>query len=496
MPREFFDISRTASLCTLEPGAKIHVTGVCGVAMAQLSCALTRRGYQVSGSDSDFWEPMGSILKRSSVRLSSGFDRRNIPPDVSLVIIGNAIRYGNPEVLRVEEEGLPYSLFPKVLYELVISGRHSIVISGTHGKTTTTAMCAHVLRAANADPAWFFGGAAEQFSDSLWEGGRGFSVVEGDEYDSAFFAKVPKFNFYSPDTLVVTSIEYDHADIYPDLESIKGQFTALAASMPSGSRIIAYEGASTIRELLPEWKRICKAEVLTYGGPASDYRLVKRIQGPDQQEVVVSGRNGKEQSLLLSLGGSYNALNAVSVFAACVENGQRWEDIAPAFPDFSGVKRRQELRYSGPVILIEDFAHHPTAVRETLRGLRERFPERRIVAVFEPRSNTSRRKIFEEEYAKALSAADAVMLTRVVARHNDEGIELMSVEGLCAALRVSGTSAQHFPDYSSTEKQVLSEAREGDVIVIMSNGSFGGIIPRIEEGLRAAFPKPVGKREL
>ena len=484
MSKEYFQVSSVTSLRSVPSGGKIHIIGVSGVAMAQLACALAKKGYAVSGSDTDFWEPMGSLLRSSTVALCGGYREENIPEGVDLVVIGNAIRYGNPEVDAVERSGIPYSLFPRILAETAIEGRHSIVVSGTHGKTTTTALCAFVLQCGSAGPSWFFGGAAPQFSESLSVGSGPFSVVEGDEYDSAFFAKVPKFSFYMPDTLVVTSIEFDHADIYPDVDSIKSEFSRLVLGMPPHGRVILCDENPSMRDLAAEWKRQWHGSVFTYGTSTSDFALSRDRQEESRQICTVTSPEGSRYTFSTVLPGLHNAQNVTAVFAACRLAGLDSVSILEGIARFEGVRRRQELLpVPGNVILIEDFAHHPTAVLRTLEGIRERFPGRRLWGVFEPRSNTSRRRLFQSEYVNALSVADCIVLSSVVPRHNDAGIELLDVQEMCVSLKRIGRSAVHLPDYDSVRDHVVTNAQAGDVIVMMSNGSFGGIIPRVADGI-------------
>ncbi len=479
-PEDYFKIESALSPASLARGAKIHIVGVCGVAMAELACALSREGYAVSGSDTDFWEPMGSRLRASTVTLHNGYNPGNIPDDVELVVIGNAIRADNVEISGVRERNLPYSFFPKLLADIAVEGRHSIVVSGTHGKTTTTALLAYLLESCGRQPSWFFGGAAEQFPESLRVGRGPFSAVEGDEYDSAFFAKVPKFTFYLPDTLVITSIEYDHADIYPDLQSVINEFSKRVVTMPVHGKVIACDETRLMRELISRWRGEWKGEIVTYGTEASDFALKRLEQGRHSQTFEIRDPEGMRYTASTELPGAYNAQNATAAFAACRLCAIPAFEILEAMACFKGVKRRQEEWETGAgVTLIEDFAHHPTAVRRTLEGLRERYPGRRLWAVFEPRSNTSRRKIFQNDYIDALSAADCIALCAVVPRHNDAGLDLLNVREVCRSLISNGKTAVELPDYDSVRDFIISSARPGDVVVMMSNGSFGGIIPEI-----------------
>jgi UDP-N-acetylmuramate: L-alanyl-gamma-D-glutamyl-meso-diaminopimelate ligase len=483
MPKEYFSIERTTSLSSLAPGAKIHVIGVCGVAMAQLATTLSEQGYEVSGSDKEFYEPMGSLLARSAVKCHRGFDASNIPKDAALAVVGNAVSYGNPEVAAIEAAGYPYSLFPKLLFESVIQGNHSIVVTGTHGKSTTTAMIAVTLDMIGRRPGYFVGAVAKNLSKSLHVGEGQVSVVEGDEYDSAFFAKVPKFAFYAPDTLIITSIEFDHADIYADLESINKEFTKLVHSRPKNSTVICCLDFPNLASLVEQWRKTAACRIVTYGvAPSSDFRIVEQREDAAGQTASVINRGGETRTVRISLPGLYNLKNAVAALIACEASGSPWKQAEDALAKFEGVRRRQEVRADARgITLVEDFAHHPTAVRETLLGIRSRYPSRHIVAVFEPRSNTSRRKVFQKDYIEAFIPAGEVVLCKVAAKSIDQGQELMDVGELAAEITRSGVRSIALSDPSEIEEHLKRSSKPGDVIVIMSNGSFGGLIEKVEK---------------
>lgn len=447
-----FSVKGTTSLDSLKKGSKVHFLGIAGIAMAQLAVYLSKEGYQVSGSDTDYWEPAGSLLKNSNIKLFKGYEEL---PENDLVVIGNAIRRDNPLLTKVSN----YTSFPQALYETVIKGRKSIVISGTHGKTTTTALTAWCLK--DHDPSYFIGGSVIGLDSSLHVGKGDISVVEGDEYDSAFFAKVPKFDFYKPDVLLVTSVEYDHADIYPDIEAINKEFTDLVTSTTSAV-VVAMSG-DNLKNLCTEWKS--KARVITFGAEGD-------IVFERNKDLISFNYEGEKIEIRSTLSGMHNAYNAVGSWLV-----QKLAGISnpSGFDSFKGVKRRQEVKYeSDKVILIEDFAHHPTAVRETLKGLRERYPDRKLIACFEPRSNTSRRKIFEGEYATALSLADTVIVKRVTPRHNDNINDLFDVDSLVKS--VGGAALSGIDEIVRNVNENLSGT---DLVVVMSNGSFDGLIERL-----------------
>jgi UDP-N-acetylmuramate: L-alanyl-gamma-D-glutamyl-meso-diaminopimelate ligase len=492
MPKDFFSISKTTSLHSLKPGATIHVIGVCGVAMAQLSIALAERGFVVSGSDKEFYEPMKSLLAESAVQTKLGYQREHVPLSADLVVIGNAISYGNPEVDVVEENNLPYTLFPKILQEVAISGKHSIVVTGTHGKSTTTALIATLLLQDNKNPSYFVGGVAQALPQSLAVGTGGFSVVEGDEYDSAFFAKVPKFSFYTPDTVVVNAIEYDHADIYPNVEAIENEFTKLVTGLKSTGTAICCIDFPIVKRLVAEWKKQAQCEILTFGAdPEADFTIVERETTGLSQRVTVSGPGLGGCTVQLPMVGEYNARNALAAIVVSQIVGMELGKVVEYLAEFKAVKRRQEIRArKNGVVLIEDFAHHPTAVAQTVQAIREAFPNSKLWAVFEPRSNTSRRKVFQEEYVKAFRQADRVLLKNVQARANDAGLELIDVRVLSDSIAASGVSSVCLDDVTSIREYLWKEiSRTGsddrvrDVVFVMSNGSFDGLNEALQKDL-------------
>jgi UDP-N-acetylmuramate: L-alanyl-gamma-D-glutamyl-meso-diaminopimelate ligase len=490
MPKESFTVEGATPLSRIPKGSRIHVLGVCGVAMAQLAVLLEKEGYVLSGSDREYYEPMRSLLEASTVSLNTGYRREHVPEGVALVVIGNSISYGNPELKVVEEQGIPYTFFPKVLYESVISGTHSIVIAGTHGKSTTSALCASVLEKTGASPGYFIGAQVHELPLSLHKGAGGVTVVEGDEYDSAFFAKLPKFHFYRPDTLVVTSIEFDHADIYVSLEAIVSEFDRLIQSMPAESSVVCCVDSEVVRERAAVWRRESKARIITYGtGADADVRLDDRKVMSDGQEITFADRSGGHHVLKIPLLGVYNALNAIAVFAALSAAGYAHEGMKGHFSTFQGVRRRQEVRFDGAVTLIEDFAHHPTAVRETVRGIVERYPGRRIWAIFEPRSNTSRRKVFQSDYARAFTGADQVILCDVAPRPGDDAVELLEVEELARDIRSQHIEASVLADSDAIQEFLRASVVPGDVVLLMSNGSFGGLPGAMQRELERRFER-------
>lgn len=484
MPKDFFSVANTTSLHSLSKGSKIHVIGVCGVAMAQTAVALAQRGFKVSGSDKEFYEPMKSLLASSLVETHSGYQSENVPLDADLVVIGNAISYGNPEVDVVEQHGLPYTCFPKILQEVAISGKHSIVVTGTHGKSTTTAMIATLLLQDGREPSYFVGGIAQGLPQSLAVGSGAYSVVEGDEYDSAFFAKVPKFSFYTPDTVVVNAIEYDHADIYANVEVIEEQFTQLITGLKKTGTALCCIDFPRVKRLVGEWKAKAQCEILTFGSdPDADFVIVHREVDCMKQRVTVTGPGLGGCTIEIPMLGEYNARNMLAAVIVSQIVGMELGKTTEYLAEFRSVKRRQEVRaQQGGVVLIEDFAHHPTSVAQTVDAIREAFPAARLWAVFEPRSNTSRRKVFQRQYIEAFKRADHVVLKNVQARAIDTGIELIDVKNLSDEISASGVPSVCLDTVDQIRdliwREVPRNRKEGaaeDVIFVMSNGSFDGL---------------------
>ena len=340
----------------------------------------------------------------------------------------------------------------------------------------------------NVEPSYFVGAVIPELPSSLNVSDGHYSVVEGDEYDSAFFAKVPKFTFYKPNTLIITAIEFDHADIYSSLGQIEAEFTKLVTSLPDDAEVVCCLDCKNVRRLVPTWKASARCRFTTYGTMAeADIQVVDCSVEGRQQRVTLALHDGAEVSFALSIPGIHNALNAAAAFITCMLNNLDIEIIANLMPGFTGARRRQEIRFDNKVTLIDDFAHHPTAVRETITAIRSFYPGRRLWAVFEPRSNSSRRKVFQEEYIQAFSGADRVILCDVAARAMDKGLELIKVQDLAEEIGVRGTPAMTLPDAEAIRSYIKEHSEAGDVILIMSNGGFGGLVANVESDFKAQF---------
>jgi len=515
--KEWFSVDKTASFLNVPSGGVIHIIGICGIAMAQLALSLVKQGYIVSGSDTHFYDPMGGLLQSSSITLFDKYEKDNIPQEVDLVVIANAMFPDNPEVNLIREKNLPYSSFPLVMGEWLIGKRHSIVICGTHGKTTTTGIAASILFQMKKDPSWFIGGLSGSLPETLHQGTGDFSVIEGDEYHTAFYAKRPKFFFYKPQTVIINAIEFDHGDIYKDVAAICFEFKELLMSLQSCDKAICCIDYPEVRKLLAEIKDEVKCKILTFGTkdvlqklsineiahkldtvkaahkldvvkahhelPMSvEYLITNRKQCGTSQVVTVSGLAFENPlEFTLPMIGSYNALNAVAAISALSENGILVKEIVSTLAEIKGVSRRQQILFENDdYVLIEDFAHHPTAVKKTVLAVAEAYPDRRIWAVFEPRSNTSRRKVFEEDYKSGFEKAAQVIICNVTSnsRMNDD-IELIDVNDLAESISQRGTCARALPDSDSIYSCIAEEVEPGDLILIMSNGDFGHICKRL-----------------
>jgi UDP-N-acetylmuramate: L-alanyl-gamma-D-glutamyl-meso-diaminopimelate ligase len=468
---------------------RVHIIGVCGTLMGAFAAFLKRNGIEVSGSDQNVYPPMSDVLMNAGITIYNGYRAENLTtmeekPD--LVVIGNVISANNPEARSVIDGGYVYSSLPEAMERLMLGETRNLVVSGTHGKTTTSSLLAHVLSRCGKNPNYFIGGVSHDlpFSFNVTEISKGkYFVLEGDEYDTAFWDKVPKFNHYLPDDVILTSVEYDHADIYPDFAAVVRAFEGLIARVRSGGRLIACLDYPVIFDLLKK----AKVPVLTYGSRTEgNCRYVPAKIRSDLEftrfEVLDNGKSVEELSLRVP--GHHNVLNSLAVWIQCRELGIPSSEIAAALFSFQGVKRRQEVRGEvRGVLVIDDFAHHPTAVRETLNALRARYSKRRLIAVFEPRSATSRRKIFQKEYAKAFEGADAVFIATPYDQSRIPESDQFSSGQLVSDINSGGKTARLMDSVDAGVLQVAEGSRPGDVIAVLSNGGFGGFITKLLDKL-------------
>ncbi|MBI5252738.1 MAG: UDP-N-acetylmuramate:L-alanyl-gamma-D-glutamyl-meso-diaminopimelate ligase [Desulfomonile tiedjei] len=457
----------------LEPPAHIHLMGICGTGMGSLAGMFHSQGYRVSGSDQAVYPPMSDFLKELGIQVLEGYKASNLSPRPDLVVVGNVIRKTNPEAIALDRSAIPFTSMPMALKQYFAADKTRIVVSGTHGKTTVSAMIAWVLFKAGLEPGFMIGGLPKNFAQNHRVGNGSLFVIEGDEYDTAYFDKHPKFLHYCPHLAVITSCEFDHADIYADLDSIKDQFRALVRLIPADGAIIAFGGDETVREIVQG----SEAPTFIYGeGPLMDWSVGGVSLVDRGISVTVSNRGRKVASGTLPVIGRHNVLNAVAAIAASAKVGVDPQVALDALGLFQGVKRRQETigEHAG-ITVIDDFAHHPTAVEVTCSGVKTEFPLRRLVAVFEPRTNTSRRAIFQKQYASAFGSADLILIREPRDTENIPLQDRFDSQRLAEDLRSIGKNACAFESTDAILQFLTANIHRGDVVLIMSNGSFDNL---------------------
>jgi len=445
--------------------------------MAPLAGMLAESGYRVTGSDAGVYPPASTLLDSLGIRWTNGFNAANLDPAPDIVVLGNALSRGNPEVEAVLDNQIPYRSLPQTLEEFFLPGHDSLVVTGTHGKTTTTSMLSWILHHAGRRPNFLIGGVAENFGRSFGLGGGDEFVLEGDEYDSAFFDKAPKFLHYHPREVIITSLEFDHADIYENLAAIELQFRRMVNLVPRRGRIVAWAESEKVRGVVQ--KAFCPVE--TYGfTPGVDW-LAGDLEIADGETRFRVSRLGSEVARVrMSLAGRHNVLNAVAAIAIAHGRGVSGDAIADAMAEFRGVLRRLEVKgESSGVLVVDDFAHHPTAIRVTIDAARHRWPGRRLWAVFEPRSNTMRRRVFETDLAESLATADAAVLGAVNRANLLSDEERMSPARVLEAVRRAGRKAEGFDSAEEIAEYLATETRPGDLVLVMSNGNFNGLCGKL-----------------
>ncbi|HEY3057290.1 MAG TPA: Mur ligase family protein [Thermoanaerobaculia bacterium] len=467
---------------------RVYLIGICGTAMASLAGMLQQRGYEVSGSDEHVYPPMSTYLQSLRIPVLEGYTKEHLEtfrPDV--VVIGNAAARTNVEAAATVEMDLPYTSMPEAIYELFIQGKHSIVITGTHGKTTTTSLMAWILEAAGRDPSMVVGGIPLNFNQNFKLGSGEDFVIEGDEYNTAFFDQGPKFLHYHADTLVVNNIEFDHADIFADLAAISQAFRAAIEQVAPGDVIVANGDDANVRPL----RSSAKARWITFGSEKTDDIYATDIDFAPDTTSFTAWWEGKEWfRFRTTLSGRHNVLNTLACCAVARLRGLTAEEIQKGLGTFRGIKRRMEVRgIERGVTVIDDFAHHPTAIATTLNGARKRYPGRHIWALFEPRSISSGRKEFESGYIDAFHEADRVVIGPIF--HKQRYVErygldhMMSVPAIIERLNADGIQTEQIDDFEAIADRVAREAGENDVVVVMSSGAFGGIHEKILDRLRS-----------
>jgi UDP-N-acetylmuramate: L-alanyl-gamma-D-glutamyl-meso-diaminopimelate ligase len=465
----------------------IHLSGICGTAMASLAGLLQLEGHRISGSDKAAYPPMSDLLHSLGIPVLEPYSESNLDPRPDLVVIGNALSRGNPEVERVLDERMPFTSMAALVREEFLKGRESLVVAGTHGKTTTTSMLSWIYQVAShedaeLEPSFLIGGVAENFGTSFQLRPTRTFIIEGDEYDTAFFDKGPKFLHYFPDALILTHVEFDHADIYADLEAVKVAFKRLVNLVPRRGLLVAFDGSPNVSECIS--KAFCRVE--RYGFKAdSDWQIrnLRHADGKTKWEVWQHGELWSE--LAMQLAGEHNALNATAATALAVGQGIRKDAIRSALASFKSVKRRLEVRdVIRGITIIDDFAHHPTAIRETLRALRSVYPDARIWAVLEPRSNTLRRKVLENDLIESLRLADRVIMAGVYQQQRIPDAERLHPEDVIDTLNAAGTPAELHPDATEIVESIAPRLESGDVVAILSNGGFDDIYEKLPARLR------------
>jgi UDP-N-acetylmuramate: L-alanyl-gamma-D-glutamyl-meso-diaminopimelate ligase len=473
----------------------IHLIGICGTAMASLAGMLQQRGFRVSGSDAAAYPPMSDFLRDLGIPVSQPFAARNLEPRPDLVVIGNAISRGNVELEHVLDQRIPFCSLPQLLHDEFLRGKDVLVVAGTHGKTTTTSMLAWIFHTAGLEPSFLIGGIAENFGSSFHlDSGQHF-IVEGDEYDTAFFDKGPKFLHYFPDALILTSVEFDHADIYKDLDAVETAFKRLVNLIPRRGRIVAFEGVPDSRgdesrgdESLGDdslsldrclAKAFCPVE--RYGATSrADWSITNLHFEPGRTSWTVLHHHERWANFEFALAGEYNVWNATAAAALAASHGISTETIAAALKTFKSVKRRLEVKAEiNGVIIIDDFAHHPTAIAGTLKALRARYAGSRLWVILEPRSNTLRRRVLQTDLARSLVLADKIVLAAVFRSEAIPENERMQLSELADEIASLGKQVELLPDADSIVEAVAPQMRSGEVVAILSNGGFGGIYEKL-----------------
>jgi UDP-N-acetylmuramate: L-alanyl-gamma-D-glutamyl-meso-diaminopimelate ligase len=453
-----------------------HFIGICGTAMGSTAAAFRKLGHKVTGSDSAVYPPMSTMLEQCGIELMSGYRAENLPEKADLVIVGNAISRGNAELEAVMDRKLRYTSMAELLKWEAMQGKRNFVVSGTHGKTTTTSILAWLLEANGKNPGYLIGGVPDNFEVGARFTDSEYFVIEGDEYDTAFFDKRSKFVHYLPEAVIVNNIEFDHADIFNSIDDILLSFSRLLRIVPRNGKVFLNGDEATCRSLIAE----CPAPLATVGtGEGNDFRIRVAAATPEHTDFELNG-----VAFRLPMVGEFNARNAAMAVCVARFSGLTDEQIRTALLTFRGVKRRQTERGTvRGITIIDDFGHHPTAIRETLRGLRQRYAGSRLWALFEPRSNTSRRNALQGDLIDALKEADGAIVAAVSHPEKVPAGQLLDVDAVTVAVRAAGRQAYHEADVDAIIARLKPLAKEGDVVIVFSNGGFDGIHAKLLERL-------------
>ncbi len=460
---------------------KIYIIAICGTGMASLAGLLKESGHEVTGSDTNIYPPMSTLLADLNIPVKPGFKRENITKDIDLVIVGNAVSKTNEEVQAVLDSGIPYTSFPDALSRFFLEGRKSLVVTGTHGKTTTTALLSWVLHACGKNPGFMVGGWLKNFDRNYRVPESDYFVTEGDEYDTAFFDKGPKFLHYRPRAAILTGIEFDHADIYDDLNHFKSSFRKFVEIIDPEGFLLVNFGDENIKDILGQ----ASCPVETYGlSPSADwsadgYRFESGVG------CFTLNHKGREVGKIrLPMIGRHNVENTLAVAAVAIKLGVAPKEVCRSFATFKGIKRRQEVvGEKNGVTVLDDFAHHPTAIGLTIAGAKEAYPEGRVWAVFEPRSATSRRNVFQEIFPSSFAGADETIIARPYSQENIPPEERLDPERLVEDMKRSGANGHYIPEVEDIVEHIAKNSRARDVVLVMSSGGFSGIHQKLLDRL-------------
>ena len=463
---------------TSAPDKHLYFMGICGTAMGSVAAAFRDAGYRVTGSDTQVYDPMKSFLEGRGISILDGYKAENLPDDVDLYVIGNAQSRGNPEVEEVLRRKLHYVSLPELLREQILRGKRNLVVTGTHGKTTTSSLLAWILESAGRKPNFIIGGIPENLGQGARITGSDLTVLEGDEYDSAFFDKRSKFIHYLPELVIVNNLEFDHADIFDNLDAVKKTFGHLVRLVPENGIVLLNGDDANALEVFEKQGHSPMKRVGI--GAACEARITEIDYRADGTAFALEGERYE-----MGMNGEYNVRNAAMAITAARFVGVAPETIREAVAAFRSVKRRQEVRgvTARGITIVDDFGHHPTAIREAIAGMRKRFDGARLWAVFEPRSNTTRRRVFQEALPEALGQADGVCLAAVARADKLAEEERLDTDLLMKTLRDQGLPAFYEPDADAIVTRLVAEARDGDVIIVFSNGGFGGIHEKLLQNL-------------
>ncbi len=459
----------------------IHLIGICGTAMGAVAVMLKQQGYTVSGSDQKVYPPMSTFLAENGITVLEGFSEKYLAHKPDLVIVGNVVRRNNPEACYTDQQGLFYCSMPQAINHFIVRDKIALMVTGTHGKTTTSSLLSWILDQAGLDPSFLIGGILSNYDSNYRLGNGSYVVLEGDEYDTAFFDKGPKFMHYKAQTTILTNVEFDHADIYGDLSDVQKAFGNLLQRFSDQELLLTFDDHPGIDSLMPLVK--CRSQ--RYGFKAnSDWQAVRPTIKPPWTLFDVYRKGKLWHQFKSPLMGQHNLSNSLAAIGAAADLGISRAQIAEALVSFKNVKRRQEIRgVKHGITVMDDFAHHPTAVKATIAAVKPFYPDGRLIAVFEPRTNTSRRNIFQEVYPDSFNVADHVLIKAPMAGSDISQADRFSAQKLASDIKAMGIPAKAFCDSQEIVDHIFHTAQSGDIILVMSNGGFDNLHNRLLEAL-------------